>query len=114
MGNPAAHAELSPSSSDVWIYCPGSIPLIASLKLAPWTSHPARYGTAGHTILEKSLRAAGREPRDFMGKTFNIEGHAVEVDRALVDGVTTAFDKAQELIVASKAHGIEDRVTIPT
>lgn len=60
-----AHAMLSPSASDRWIACPGSVSACAVLPQRP-SSKFAAEGTAAHSLLELCLRL-DQDPDQFLG-----------------------------------------------
>lgn len=74
------HAKLSPSSSERWISCPGSVKLIddavaAGAKIINSSSIYADEGTAAHELAEKALRG--------QGNCFRYEGLALELENAI-------------------------------
>ena len=78
------HARLSASSAHRWVPCPGSVALAAQYPNV--TSFPAAEGTFAHHIAEVCLRE-GRDPEAWLGNKTIIEGHTVECDGEMVEGV---------------------------
>lgn len=71
---PTTHARLSPSSSDRWMSCPGSIRFCERLNLpASPPSLFAAEGTFAHEIRAKALLAR-TDPAEFIGYTANVDG----------------------------------------
>lgn len=75
-----AHAVLSPSSSERWIACPGSIAACAVMPQRP-AGKWAMEGTAAHSLLEICLML-DQDPEEFIG-------HEIE------DGFTVTEEMAQ-------------------
>lgn len=79
------HSELSPSTTERWWNCPGSIKACRGLKQVE--SEYAKEGTVAHEVLERSLKNK-LHPSDLVGLT--IEG--LEVTNEMADAVTVAYD----------------------
>lgn len=90
------HAVLSPSGAHRWAACPGSVVLEEGKP--NHSSSYARWGTCAHEvagiILETAIAGQGEyarwDPADaegFIGRVFQIEGHAVEFDHEMADCV---------------------------
>lgn len=61
-----AHAQLSPSSAERWITCPGSVALCRNLPDS--SSSYADEGTAAHDLAAKCLES-GKDAAEFIGET---------------------------------------------
>lgn len=61
-----AHAQLSPSSAERWITCPGSVALCRNLPDS--SSSYADEGTAAHDLAAKCLES-GKDAAEFIGQT---------------------------------------------
>lgn len=99
-----AHAALSPSSSDRWIQCPGSVQAQEGIQ-DRGDNEFSLLGTAAHALLEMSLRL-GVEPSKLMDATIE-PGHP-KVDEDMVDAVNVAYDFVEEYL---DHHG-HDNVTL--
>jgi hypothetical protein len=86
---PSSHAELSASSAERWMTCPGSVALSRGLPNNP--SAFAAQGTAAHYIAAEFLKSTGWNIADlrqmFLGKAALVEGHEVELDEELLEAV---------------------------
>lgn len=80
------HALLSPSSSETWMTCPGSIEL--QKPFPNNSSIHSRWGTAAHDLAERCLPTS-RNAEDFIGQMLGDEGEEVEVDMEMADCVNT-------------------------
>jgi len=86
---PSGHAELSASSAERWISCPGSVAL--SKGLPNHGSKFAAEGTAAHYIAAECQRDGGRAER-WAGKTALVEGFEIGLDDDLCEGVQEYLD----------------------
>lgn len=86
---PSEHAELSASSAERWMTCPGSVALSAGVPNR--SSEFAAQGTAAHYIGAECLHAYqdGKlgNPRVYLGKKALVEGHEIALDEELLDAV---------------------------
>jgi hypothetical protein len=97
--HPTGHAELSASSSERWMNCPGSIN--ACRGLPDTSSVYADEGTAAHevaaTCLQQKLDAAEMIDRTIIVKNRETgEDQKFVVDEAMVDGVQLYLDTIRE------------------
>jgi hypothetical protein len=90
---PSSHAELSASSAERWMTCPGSVALSAGLPNV--SSAFAAQGSAGHYIGAECLKDGG-SPRRWLGKVALVEGHEVELDEELIEAVQEYLDDCEE------------------
>lgn len=80
------HAVLGPSGWHRWGTCPGSVELE---KLFPNRgSNYARWGTAAHELADICL-STGDDAEAHIGRTFEVEGHSIDVDMAMADCVNS-------------------------
>ena len=109
---PSAHAKLSPSSSDRWIACPGSVQAQAEALAADPSldeSNPqSRLGVSAHALLEACL-LIGCDPRDLIGAYLAGKDHP-PVDESMCDSVSVALDYIQEYV---DTYGEENLIILP-
>lgn len=86
---PSEHAELSASSSERWLTCPGSVALSAGIPNV--ASKYGAEGTAAHHIGAYCL-AEGESPRGFLGQVALVEGFEIELSEELVSAVEEYVD----------------------
>lgn len=101
-----AHAKLSPSGSNIWMNCAGSIS--AQEGLADETSEFAAEGTFAHDISDLCL-GLGLEPHDFIGHRGTVEGFSFEWTEEDADYLTLGIDEIRSL--GGKFYG-EHRVDL--
>lgn len=89
------HALLSPSSSDRWIKCPGSVQAQAAISEKDTGNEWSRLGTAAHSLLEACLMI-GVQPEKFEGHVFE-ESHP-PVDKNMCEAVEVALDYIKSYI----------------
>ena len=110
-----AHAELSASSSDRWLNCPGSIRACRGMKKA--SSEFAAEGTAAHQLAEKCLRD-GSDAEEHLGDIIEVagdegtpEGWEFEVNDDMVEAVQFYLDFVRPKM-EGKEYEIEQRVDL--
>jgi hypothetical protein len=98
----SSHAELSASSADRWMTCPGSVALSAGVP--NHSSAFAAQGTAAHHIAAECQKAGGwftkstkpeyilGYPVSYLGQKAMVEGHEIELDEELIDAVDEFMD----------------------
>lgn len=84
------HARLSASSAHRWTLCPGSVRL--SDGIPNKSSAHAAAGTLAHEIAARCLTDERASPQMCTGRKAEIDGHAVECDLEMVDGVQFYLD----------------------
>ena len=94
----SAHARLSASAAERWVNCPGSVALAETLPQPP-TSFAAAQGTFAHDIAAHCLTGL---PLPVVGYTGVVEGHTVECDQDMLDGVQLYLDACQRLTLAGR------------
>jgi hypothetical protein len=91
---PAEHAELSASSAEHWLTCPGSV--LLSRDLPNVSSSYAAEGTAAHYVAAEEQREllAGRVGLvgHWRGKTALVEGHEILLGDELLESVQEFLD----------------------
>lgn len=109
------HSRFSPSASSRWIWCPGSIPFVESLKLPPWSNSAARLGTVAHSLLELCLKSTQtRSPHVYVGRKITQDGEVFVVDKAMANAVEMAIDHIAPQFRIAENYGVEDQLDIPT
>lgn len=83
------HALLSPSSSERWIKCPGSIQAQAAIPEKDSGNEWSRLGTSAHSLLEACL-ITGVDPKSFRDHVF--EKDHPPVDQNMEGAVQVALD----------------------
>ncbi len=85
---PSSHAELSASSAERWMTCPGSVALSAGVPNN--SSAFAAEGTAAHYIAAQCMRPGMKwaDPRaSYLGKVALVEGYEIDLDEELIGAV---------------------------
>lgn len=96
MADDEYHAKLSPSASERWIACPGSIGASASLMDADDSSTASKEGTVAHSLLQTCIMLE-LDPQDFLGQY--IDGKTMPaVSQRMIDGVRIALDYVEEYL----------------
>lgn len=85
------HAKLSPSSSERWLTCPGSVRLIDALDVTDKGSRFAAEGTAAHEVHEQCLKHE-LLASDFIGETIEADGYDIEVTEEMAEAVQQSLD----------------------
>jgi len=102
------HSVYSPSSSKMWLTCPGS--LIPNVLAPDKAMQESAEGSIAHWVAETWLRA-GRKPRHLLGTRHVIEDDTdmffVTVDEDMMDYVQQSVDRC---ILLPGEHLIEQRV----
>lgn len=89
-----AHARLSPSAAESWMGCPGYIN--ATEHLPNEGSVFAAEGTAAHEVRELCL-SLGLDVEDFIGATFQADGHEFTVTPEWADWLQPGVDRLRDL-----------------
>lgn len=106
MGN-KTHSELSPSNTERWWNCPGSIAACKGLKQTE--SDYAKEGTCAHEVLTRCLKDFALSPFDFVGNTIE----EVEVTEEMAEAVLVAVDFVKKEIQENGGElCIERKLTI--
>jgi hypothetical protein len=84
------HARLSASAAHRWMVCAGSVGPGSD------TTFVAAEGTFAHDIASRCLKDSSLSPTDFFLKRAVIDGHTVECDQEMVDGVKVYLDAVDE------------------
>jgi hypothetical protein len=119
MANPApvqrTHTDISPSSADRWMNCPGSVALCAKMP-KPEQSKYAGEGEAAHDLAERCLRNPKIVPFDLVGEEINGFPVTEEMAEAVCiyrETILTELAKGGQLIIEQKvdiAPGVSGRL----
>lgn len=86
---PSEHAELSASSAERWMTCPGSVALSAGVPNS--SSKYAAEGTAAHYIAAECQKDGG-SPQRWLDKTALVEGFDIDLNEELLEAVQEFLD----------------------
>lgn len=95
VGGEGWHAQYSPSASERWIACPGSI--AASRGVPSTSSDYSREGTAAHTVAARAL-TYDKQADFFIGEQIEVEGFVYAVDDEMAGHVQTYLDDVRSRI----------------
>lgn len=105
----AAHAKFSPSGSDKWIKCPGSLALEQDYPND--SSDFADEGTAAHELASHVLERGAALCTDYLGLRLELRpGKTWEVDAEMCDEVQKYVDFVRAVEATGSALLIEQRV----
>jgi hypothetical protein len=102
-----AHAKLSPSSSDRWIKCPGSVAAQAAVTTPDVGNKASKEGTVAHSVLELCV-LFGFDPQEWLGK-FLIPDYPA-VTQQMIDSVQVALDWIEEYV---DTYGRKNLIIVP-
>jgi hypothetical protein len=102
-----SHSELSPSSSDRWLSCPGSVALCRTVPKPPSSIH-AKEGTTAHKVLEKCLLNPKINPYDLVGE----EIEEIEVTEEMAEAVSYALDVIRADLRLGGTLLVEQKLTV--
>jgi hypothetical protein len=95
-----AHSRLGGSVAYRFRRCAGSVR--AAIGLPDRTSEHAAAGTVAHDLAERELR--GEHPpgkrcvTDYLGERFTVDGHTVQVDQEMIDGIGLYVQAIREIL----------------
>lgn len=103
------HSKLGASGAERWMECPGSVALLAELKL-PETDEPSwtREGTALHEASEHCLRT-GVDTWEILGQTFN----ETVLDQPMCDAIQIYVDTCRKDMDTAAYYFIETALSSP-
>jgi len=100
------HTDLSPSNSDRWMHCPGSVALCATMP-KPKQSAYASEGEDAHKVAEDYLRDPKKIPFDRIGEIVGeteVTEEMAEAATLYVDTVRAELRKGGELLIEQKVE----------
>lgn len=112
---PRTHTDISPSSADRWMNCPGSVALCAKMP-KPEQSKYAGEGEVAHEVLERALKNPKLVPFDLVGEEingFHVTDEMAEAVSFAREIVMTELKKGGQLLVEQKvdiAPGVSGRL----
>lgn len=105
----SAHASLSPSAAEAWMYCHGYPNAVAGLPDS--SSEAAAEGTMAHSISEMCLDM-GFEPHDFVGAHMKVEDWTFGWNDDDADLLAPGIDNIREMVAAGGKFYGEHRVNL--
>lgn len=102
-----AHARLSASAAERWFNCPASVEEAA--KYPRTSSAAAAQGTYAHHIAASCLQLGSsfRRPEEWLGDKSIVDGHEVECDQEMVDGIKVYLRFIYENVMAGDKEFVE-------
>lgn len=92
-GDRGSHSVFSPSSSSMWMNCPGS--LIPNIQVHDSAGEAAAEGTVAHGVAEQWLKS-GKKPTHLIGTNEFVEsgdwGYLIEIDSVMLNFVQDYVD----------------------
>ena len=106
----SSHSRLSPSSSERWLRCPGSVGLLEALGNPDSSSDAADEGTYLHAVTSDLLALELDDASMLLGRKSACG--RFELDAATVEHVQTCVDIARDLTSASSVVAYETRYDV--
>ena len=106
---PDDHAVLSPSSSERWLACPGSVAAQAAITEPDVGNAASKDGTVAHGLLEVCLMF-GFQPQELLGESLGLGDDMPPVVQHMIDGVQHALDYVEEYL---DFYGRENVMVLP-
>jgi len=101
------HSQMSPSSAERWLNCPGSVKLCTPIPQEESSSY-AKEGTVAHEVLERCLKNLNLDP-------YEMEGLEID-DIEVTEEMCEAVDFTKECVLADLEDGgvlsVEQKVNI--
>ncbi len=88
----SGHSIFGPSSSHMWLACPGS--LIPNIMLPDAGNPDSAYGTVAHALTEQWLKT-GKAPEHLLHTTQTVDGFEIEIDESMMYYVELAVDRCE-------------------
>lgn len=105
---PDAHSKFSASASERWLACPGS--MVLSVAAERTSTAYSAWGTLAHELAAKHLEE-GDEPAGYLGRIFQVDGHAVTVDEDMVACITSYAETVRDFKGDDGVLLVEQRVS---
>lgn len=109
---PGIHAPLSPSASERWMECPGSVPNPGDqVEIIDRSSEYAAEGSVAHELAERKL-SHNEDLQRYVGEVYEMDGHDIVVTDDMLFELGKYIDHAQGLISKASWHQVETRVHV--
>lgn len=107
------HSNISPSSAERWIACPGSVALCATLPRSK-SSEAAAEGTCAHSLGEMLLtnKKTKRDIIAMEGETVPVDDYEITIDEEMIDGAIFYYDTVMAARAAVVAMGRPGEVQV--
>ena len=102
------HSVFSPSSSHMWLACPGS--LLPNLAAPDTSGVDAAIGTVAHSVAEACLRTGDVAHPGFGYAGQKAEGLAIEVDQEMIDAVGSYVEWCNSVADGASYVAMEQKV----
>lgn len=108
---PRAHSLLGASSAHRWMACPGSFKVSQAVTEPATPSVYAAQGTVAHMIAERLIEDGG-PPDRFLGQSFDIEGHTIQVDQDMVEAIEIYLRAVGDILIEADFYATEQGISL--